>query len=337
MDAGPGRSADAVRRVLPTAAVAGHEQQVSTDHANVSIAVDGRWLVKWFRRPITDADLYVLVLLTERGFAHMPAHLGALHDGDAVVAVVSELLPGATDGWVWFVDDVLAWLDTGTGLDALVHTAASMGTIAARLHVALADPDVDVVVDVERVPLDAVRSLVAERREAAISHTDGDAGLRLRLRLAQIDAALSTLDTLGPVPMQRVHGDLHAGQFLRGDDHDRLVLTDFDGDPMTASADRLAVQPAERDLAGLVQSIDHVGRVAARRRPGADVSAFVEAAVDAALRAYAAVRPYDDALLWPLRVAQELHEYAYAALHLPVWGYVPDAAMCHLFPEEDPA
>lgn len=331
MDAGSGRSADAVRRVLPTAVVAGHEQQVSTDHANVSIAVDGRWLVKWFRRPISAADLHVLVLLTERGFADMPAYLGALHDGDAVVAVVSELLPGATDGWVWFVDDVLAWLDTGVGLDALVHTAASMGTIAARLHLALADPDV------APVPLDAVRGLVAERREAAITHTDGDAGLRLRLRIGQIDTALSALDTLGPVPMQRVHGDLHAGQFLRGDDRDRLVLTDFDGDPMTASADRLAVQPAERDLAGLVQSIDHVGRVAARRRPGADVSPFIAPAVDAALRAYGSVRPYDDALLWPLRVAQELHEYAYAALHLPVWGYVPDAGMCHLFPEEDPA
>jgi maltokinase len=331
MDAGSGGSAEAVRHVLPNAVVAGHEQQVSTDHANVSIAVDGRWLVKWFRRPITDADLHVLVLLTERGFAHMPAHLGALHDGDAVVAVVSELLPGATDGWVWFVDDVLAWLDSGAGLDDLVRTAASMGTIAGRLHLALAEHDV------QRVPLGSLRSLVSERREAAITHTAGDAGLRLRLRLGQIDAALSALDTLGPVPMQRVHGDLHAGQFLRGDDRDRLVLTDFDGDPMTASADRLAVQPAERDLAGLVQSIDHVGRVAVRRRPGADVSPFVAAAVDAALGAYAEVRPYDDALLWPLRVAQELHEYAYAALHLPVWGYVPDAAMCHLFPEEDPA
>ena len=43
----------------------------------------------------------------------------------------------------------------------------------------------------------------------------------------------------------------------------------------------------------------------------------------------------DDRLLWPLRVAQELHEYAYAALHLPVWTYVPDAAMQALFPITD--
>ena len=58
-------------------------------------------------------------------------------------------------------------------------------------------------------------------------------------------------------------------------------------------------------------------------------------AIEATLHAYAYERPVDDELLWPLRVAQELHEYAYAALHLPVWGYVPDQAMCSLFPEED--
>ena len=62
---------------------------------------------------------------------------------------------------------------------------------------------------------------------------------------------------------------------------------------------------------------------------------FVVAAIDAADRAYRAAHVVDDALLWPLRVAQELHEFAYAATRLPVWGYVPDAAMCALFPDQD--
>ncbi len=332
MDPLPGQSTQAVRHVLSDAAVRGDERRVSTDHANVSIAVDEQWLVKWFRRPIATADLWVIERLTDRGFAHMPAHIGPVRLGDDVVAVVSELIPGATDGWVWFVDDVLTWIDTGDGVDELVRTAAEMGTIAGRLHHALADGHDEA----EALgSLDAVRALVAERRDAAVAHTSGDAGLRLRLRLGQIDAALASLGGLGPVTMQRVHGDLHAGQFLRGSDRSRLLLTDFDGDPMTASSDRLRLQPPERDLASLVQSIDHVGRVAARRRPGADVAAFIAPAIEATLHAYAYERPVDDELLWPLRVAQELHEYAYAALHLPVWGYVPDQAMCSLFPEED--
>jgi maltokinase len=133
--------------------------------------------------------------------------------------------------------------------------------------------------------------------------------------------------------VQRIHGDLHAGQFLRAGD--RLLVIDFDGDPMTASAERLVQQPVERDLAALLQSLDHVARVANKRRPGADVGEFVAAAIGAAERAYRDRHIVDDRLLWPLRVAQELHEFAYAALHLPVWTYVPDAAMQALFPITD--
>jgi maltokinase len=40
----------------------------------------------------------------------------------------------------------------------------------------------------------------------------------------------------------------------------------------------------------------------------------------------------DERLLWPLRVAQELHEFVYAARHLPRWTYAPDGAICAMFP-----
>ena len=34
-----------------------------------------------------------------------------------------------------------------------------------------------------------------------------------------------------------------------------------------------------------------------------------------------------DLIVRALRVAQELHEYCYAATHLPKWMYVPDEAL----------
>ena len=43
--------------------------------------------------------------------------------------------------------------------------------------------------------------------------------------------------------------------------------------------------------------------------------------------ALAAYGPLDAALLQALRVAQELHEFLYAATHLQRWMYVPDAAL----------
>lgn len=305
----------------------GIERQVSTDQANLSVAVDEQYLVKWFRDPVDRADLVVLEQLAANGFAHMPRFVGPVLDGDRVVAVVSELIVGATDGWQWYVDDVLAWLDGTADLDGLVGTAARMGAITADLHHALADGST------HRSSLDALRAQIADRRGVAVGHTAGEAGDRLRARLGQIDAALAVLATNDEIVVQRIHGDLHAGQFLRVGD--RLLVTDFDGDPMTASAERVELQPVERDLAALLQSLDHVGRVAAKRRPGANVEPFVSAAIGAAGQAYCAAHAVDEALLWPLRVAQELHEYAYAATRLPVWGYVPDAAMCALFPDED--
>jgi len=126
----------------------------------------------------------------------------------------------------------------------------------------------------------------------------------------------------------RIHGDLHAGQFLRADDT-RLV-TDFDGNPLQDVAGRAVAQSPLRDLASMVQSIVHVGAVVVkRRRPErlADVERFNRSATTAALDAYRAVHAVDDRLLLAFRVAQELHEYAYSIQHLPHWRYVADAAL----------
>lgn len=335
MSVAAGASADAVRCLLPGVEVLGHERQVSTDQANLSIAVDERWLVKWFTRPVRHDDLACVEQLARVRFAHMPVHVGAV-DGDRtgeVVAVVSELVADATDGWQWYVDDVLAWLDGRSPLGPLVSTAARMGAITAALHHALAIDHPPVA-----APADDLRRTVAERRAQALAHTSGSAGDRLRERIDRIDTVLAQLDDVDEVLVQRVHGDLHAGQFLRAGDvrNGRLLVIDFDGDPMTDASLRLARQPVERDLAGLLQSLDHVARVAAKRRPGADVSPFVLGAIQVAEAAYREAHPVDDRLLLPLRVAQELHEFAYAGLHLPVWTYVPEAAIQSLFPPADP-
>jgi hypothetical protein len=98
---------------------------------------------------------------------------------------------------------------------------------------------------------------------------------------------------------------------------------------------RVDLLPVERDVAALLQSIDHIGRIAAKRRAGADVAPFIEPAIAAAHDAYCASRPLDEPLTFALRVAQELHEYAYAATRLPTWTYVPDGATLALFPDED--
>ncbi|HYJ61518.1 MAG TPA: aminoglycoside phosphotransferase, partial [Actinomycetota bacterium] len=62
----------------------------------------------------------------------------------------------------------------------------------------------------------------------------------------------------------------------------------------------------------------------------ADVRAWIDDARAAFLDAYRRASDpalFDERLLRPFEVVQELHEYVYAARYLPRWRYVPDAAL----------
>ena len=150
-------------------------------------------------------------------------------------------------------------------------------------------------------------------------------GERLQKAVPQVLAALAPLATDAVLAAHRIHGDLHAGQYLRAGAS--LVITDFDGNPLADRRERGLPQSPLLDVASLLQSIDHVGRIVVKRRHpdrAADVDVFIASAVQAALDAYG---PVDETVVHALRVAQELHEYCYAATHLRRWMYVPDAAL----------
>ena len=146
-----------------------------------------------------------------------------------------------------------------------------------------------------------------------------------------IAAALVPLRGEQRAQAHRIHGDLHAGQFLRAGPV--MLVTDFDGNPMQDALGRARPQSPLRDVASMLQSIVHVGAVVVkRRRPdrATDVDRFAVEAVDIALNAYEQTHSLDRQLLRAFQVAQELHEYAYSIRHLPHWRYVADDALPRL-------
>ena len=293
-----GDSAAAVRSLVAHVGP-GVERQVSTDQANLSVAVDEQYLVKWFRDPVDRPTLELSSSSWLRGASRTcRSFVGAVFErrSGTPVAVVSEL-DRRRDRWVAVVRRRRARLARrrrAAGLDALIGTAARMGAITAELHEALRST---MALVASRLARRAVRSQVAERRARWRSaHTAGERRRATASRgCDQIDSGARPCSTGdGTCAVQRIHGDLHAGQFLRAGD--RLLVTDFDGDPMTASADRVDLQPVERDVAALLQSIDHVGRVAAQRRPGADVRTVRRRRPSRPrTAAYRAAHPIDDA------------------------------------------
>lgn len=314
----PGASIELAERLL--GGRCSNERPITVDQTNYSVVVDDRIVVKWLRPPVPAPHPGVDLVrhLTETGFTEMPALIGVDERDLLVHAIVTTYLPRALDGWDWFVDDVEAWLDAALPFDALVASGQRMGAIAARLHTALADLQPSLVSTVPVVDQAMADMQLAKERLDGLEWLDDD----------RVAAALQPLRDAGPVKGHRIHGDLHAGQFLLAGE--QLLVTDFDGNPLQDLDSRAQPQSPLRDVASVVQSIAHVGAVVVkRRRPDrvADVGRFVAAATNGALDAYGAEHGIDADLLLAFRVAQELHEYAYSIRHLPHWRYVADAAL----------
>jgi maltokinase len=263
------------------------------------------------------------------------------------VAQADTYLPGARDGWDWCLELVrgVAAGDLRDGWTA--DFPARLGRLAADLHEALATPS-DVLPEPRRAAtgedtaswhraaLGRVDAAVAVAREL-----DGALGV-LEPRADDLRAAVAPLAEAGATPVQRLHGDLHVGQVLRWPGG--LAVVDFDGNPVVESDDAIACEPAARDLAQLLRSLDHVARVAIRRTEGVDVPAVLDwlgTARPQLLEAYRAELArldagdlLDERLVPAFEVEQECREIVYAARHLPRWAYAPLGGIEGMFPAD---
>lgn len=326
------------------------EVAIDVDQSNDSVVVGDRAVVKLFPRTSAGPQpgLDLPVHLAAVGFAEIPSPIGALRwagdDGDepTVLATAAAFLPDARDGWDWYLERLLALLDGAAGDDDALAPAPVLGGIVGRMHAALATRSASIPDPVR--PADPATAARWRDRAIATAHdartlTTGEEGRRLAARFDAIVAELDAIGTASGVATTRVHGDLHVGQVLEW--RDGYAVTDFDGNPVAPPAERSAFDTPVRDVAAFVASLDHLGRVASIRRPGSDeaIEAWIARSRASFLDAYRATLADRDAsylfepsLLRPLSVAQECHEYVYAARFLPRWRYVPDLAIRALFP-----
>ena len=131
-----------------------------------------------------------------------------------------------------------------------------------------------------------------------------------------------------------------SGRSWRSGEPRRYSVIDFDGNPTQDERERLRRQPAARDVAGMLASWDHVGRVVLHRTEGLDEAAVaarpaldrprpggVPRDVPQVLATAGRSSLLDESLLLAMQVQQECREYVYADRYLPHWRYVPDAAL----------
>ena len=327
----------------PPAAVG--ERAITVDQTNESVIVGDTAVVKWATHLQEGPHPAPrrLEVLRANGFRFMPTAWGLITwtaDGadETLVVNVDEYLPGAVDGWTWAVDLVAAAVRDGTP-GPVLSAATEVGTVVAELHSALAGTATTVsVADAERWRGAAFATLKDARALASPQLRDV-----LDARQGEVEQTLATLGGLAGCPVIEGHGDLHVGQVLHC--AGRFVVTDFDGNPVLPSQQRVLPIPAALDVAGMTQSLAHVAIVARRHN---DLDAAALAVVDAAARqafldayarhlaALAHADLYDPAPLRAFRLQQVLREVVYAARHLPHWMYVPDAALPALLDERNP-
>lgn len=322
------------------------ERPMLVDQTHESVVVGERAVVKWAVRAEPTPAPVLVAHLQAAGFLEMPRPWGFVtwpdgHD-ELLVASVVQYLPGASDGWTWAAADAADYAAHGAGIERSVAHVAAVGPVVADLHLAMSRPTH--VLEAPELMADhgevvRWRDLALNLVDEAVSAVDGPEGARLsQLRPALGDAIeqLGRIDEATTIP---VHGDLHVGQVMRWDEG--FAIGDFDGNPVLPIAERLSTQPAARDVAGMVQSIDHVGRVVIRRVEGADparVHEWIAVAQKRFLDGYRArlaergqQHLLDDRLMLPFQAEQECREFLYAVRHLPRWRYVPDQALQALF------
>jgi maltokinase len=299
------------------------ERPIGVDQTHESVVVGERAIVKWFRRvgPQPSRAALLLAHLAAVRFAGIPAPLGSLSwrspaGVELTLAQGDAFLTGARDGWDWCPERVPGDASVGRGL----------GELVAALHRALATPSAIIAAPVGQADADEVdrwRSAALSTFDEAMA-LDGDGG-ELGAIAAAMRSVLESLPTDREVAVQPVHGDLHVGQVL--DWSGGLAVIDFDGNPMLADQANPIRQPRERDVAQMLSSLDHVGRIV-DQRSGWTRTAEMEAWIGEARSAFlAAAGPVDHALLAAFEVEQECRELVYAARFLPRWRYAPMATL----------
>jgi maltokinase len=304
---------------------AASERAIEADQTNTSVVVGERVVVKWFRRlgPGPSRAATLLAHLDAVGFRGIPQPLGtvAWRRPDGVQLALAQgdaWLPDARDGWDWAVERL------ERGDPSAAATGRALGALVGGLHRALATPssmfpDPVSVADAEARSewhAAALRTLTE-----ALVLTEGTDGGLLRTIEPAIRSALGSIRGDAPVAVQPIHGDLHVGQILEWSGG--LAVIDFDGNPALGAAGNPVTGPIERDVAQLLSSLDHVGRIVEHRRgagPDGAVGEWIHVARDALLAAYG---PVDPSLLEAFEAEGELRDLVYAARFLPRWRYAP--------------
>ncbi|SFN67785.1 maltokinase [Pseudonocardia ammonioxydans] len=306
---------------------------VDAEQSNTSVRWGQRSILKIYRRlsPGPNPDLELHRALRAAGSTSVAALQGGIEgtlDGEpATYGLLQEFAAGSEDGW----ERAVAAVRDGTDFTA---DARALGTALADVHLALRD---------ELGTTEADPAGMARYWTARLDHVAAQVPV-LAPHVPAVRAVYDDVAALGaPVPVQRVHGDLHLGQTLRRPGGDWLII-DFEGEPAATPAERRAPDAAVRDVVGMLFSFDYAAfhhLLTRSDTPGAGLGSntpgsraardWSAAARDAFCAGYAARTGSDPrgqaALLRAYELDKAVYQVLYETRSRPTWLPIPLAAI----------
>jgi maltokinase len=230
---------------------------LGVEQSNTSVSWGEQSILKLFRRvlPGVNPDLELHRALRSVGSNEVAALQGAiegvLHGEPVTFGMLQDFAANSADGWAMAqasVRDLLAEGDLRAdevGGDFAAEASRLGETVAvvhAELREALATGEAD------------PRALAAawhDRLSASVAEVPA-----LAAHAEPIHAVYDAVAAMsGPLPTQRVHGDLHLGQTLRTPRC--WLVIDFEGEPAAPLAERVRPDSTLRDVAGMLRSFDY--------------------------------------------------------------------------------
>ncbi|MFF0472893.1 maltokinase [Streptomyces sp. NPDC004284] len=286
-------------------------RMLDAEQSNSSLVYGDSFILKIFRRvsPGANPDLELPLALAGAGCARVPAPVAWFESGASTLGVLQPYLRDSRDGWRLALDALADGREFTT-------EARALGRATAEVHLALASA-----LPTRRLGRSETGQLAAamDRR----LHTAAQAVPALLPYVPGLRAVFAAAS--GGAEVQRIHGDLHLGQTLRGSDGGWAVI-DFEGEPAKPLDERRSPQPTVRDVAGMLRSFDYAART---HRPwNADWATRCRAAYCTGYAEVAGVDPRaDPALLRAYETDKAVYEVVYEARHRPDWLPVPMSAI----------
>jgi maltokinase len=320
---------------------------LGAEQSNTSLVYGEESILKVFRRlsPGPNPDLEVTTALARLGSPQVAEPLGwietRLEGVPTSLGILSRYLRLATDGWTLAatsVRDLYAAVGDANDRDqnemgagersGRVWAADAGGDFAGesrRLGIATAQVHADLAAafgteQLSKNQLEDLAGQLTAKLDEAVAAVPELAVHAARIRASYADLARLTM----PVTVQRIHGDYHLGQVMRTDED--WVALDFEGEPLVPLAQRTALYPALRDVAGMLRSFDYAARHQLMAHPDAQrlrgpADAWVASCQQAFCAGYARAGGLDPAthsvLLRALLLEKAVYETRYEASHRP--------------------